>query len=97
RTPPPSLHDALPISNAPRAQYHLFYQLRNFMRLGDGDVNFFRHALNANGSFALVDDRFGVDLSGFMGTISASPTGPIATDPATRSEEHTSELQSREK
>lgn len=70
-------------SSAPRAQYHLFYQLRNFMRLGDGDVNFFRHALNANGSFALVDDRFGVDLSGFMGTISASPTGPIATDPAT--------------
>lgn len=69
-------------SNAPRANYRLFYQIRNFARLGDGDVNFFRHALNAQGSFALVDDRFGVDLAGFMGTISASPTGPISADPA---------------
>jgi uncharacterized protein (PEP-CTERM system associated) len=69
-------------SNAPRAKYRLFYQIRNFARLGDGDVNFFRHALNANGSFALVDDRLGVDLTGFMGTIGASPTGPISADPA---------------
>ncbi len=69
-------------SEAPRASYRLFYQLRNFFRLREGDANFFRHALNAQGSFALVDDRFGVDLSGFMGTISATPTGPISNDPA---------------
>jgi len=68
-------------SNAPRANYRLFYQVRNFVRLGDGDTNFFRQALNANGSFALVDDRFGVDLTGMMGTIGASPTGPISNDP----------------
>lgn len=69
-------------SHAPRASYRLFYQLRNFLRLGEGEANFFRHALNAQGSFALVDERLGVDLSGFMGTISASPTGPVTSDPA---------------
>lgn len=69
-------------STAPRANYRLFYQIRNFVRLGNGDANFFRHALNARGSFALVDDRFGVDLTGFMGTISATPTGAVSSDPA---------------
>lgn len=69
-------------SNAPRAQYRLFYQLRNFLRVGDGDFNLFRHALNGNGSFALVDDRLWLDLSGFMGTINASPSGAISADPA---------------
>jgi len=69
-------------STAPRANYRLFYQLRNFVRLREGDTNFFRHALNAQGSFALIDDRFGVDLAGYMGTINASPTGPISADPA---------------
>jgi len=69
-------------SSAPRASYQLSYQLRNFVRLGEGDFNFFRHALNGRGSFALVDDRFGVDLFGFMGTINASAAGPISDDPA---------------
>jgi len=69
-------------STAPRASYRLFYQLRNFVRLSDGETNFFRHALNGQGSFALVDDRFGVDLTGFMGTINASPMGAISADPA---------------
>lgn len=68
-------------SRTSRADYRLFYQIRNFVRLGDGETSSFRHALNARGSFALIDDRFGVDLSGFMGTIGASPTGAISTDP----------------
>jgi uncharacterized protein (PEP-CTERM system associated) len=68
-------------SDAPRANYRLFYEMRNFVRLREGDFNFFRHALNAHGSFWLIDDRFGVDLSGFMGTISDSPTGPVSSDP----------------
>lgn len=69
-------------SFAPRARYNLFYQLRNFWRVRDGDTNFFRHALNGTGSFALVDDRLWLDLSGYMGTISASATGPVTIDPA---------------
>lgn len=68
-------------SNAPRANYRLFYQIRNFLRVSEGETNFFRQALNARGSFALIDDRFGVDLTGLMGTVSASPMGPITTDP----------------
>jgi len=68
-------------SHAPRANYQLFYQIRNFLRVSEGETNFFRQALNARGSFALIDDRFGVDLTGLMGTISASPMGPISTDP----------------
>lgn len=68
-------------SSSSRADYRLFYQVRNFVRLRDSDTNFLRHALNARGSFTLVDDRFGVDLTGFMGTIGASPTGAISTDP----------------
>jgi len=68
-------------STAPRASYRLFYQLRNFVRLSEGDTNFFRHALNAQGSFALIDDRFGVDLTGYMGTVNASPMGAISADP----------------
>ncbi len=69
-------------SNAPRASYRLFYQIRNFVRLRESETNFFRHALNARGSFALVDDRLGVDLTGFMGTIGATPTGAVSSDPA---------------
>jgi uncharacterized protein (PEP-CTERM system associated) len=69
-------------SLAPRAKYRLLYQLRNFWRVQDGDTNLFRHALNATGSFALVEDRFWVDLDGYMGTINASASGPIAADPA---------------
>jgi len=68
-------------SNAPRANYRLFYQIRNFLRVSEGETNFFRQALNAQGSFALIDDRFGVDLTGYMGTIGASAMGPITTDP----------------
>ncbi len=69
-------------SMSPRARYNIDYQLRNFWRVRDGDTNFFRHGLNANGSFALVDDRLWLDLSGFMGTINASAAGPISADPA---------------
>lgn len=69
-------------SSSPRAKYRLFYQLRNFWRLGDGEDRLYRHALNGRGSFALVDDRLGVDLSGYMGTINASTSGAIAVDPA---------------
>ncbi len=69
-------------SNRPRASYRLFYQLRNFLRVQEGDTNFLRHALDAQGSFALVDDRLWLDVTGFMGTINASPTGAISSDPA---------------
>lgn len=69
-------------STAPRAQYRLFYQLRNFLRLSDGEFNLFRHALDGQGSFALVDDRLWLDLTGFMGTINASAAGSISADPA---------------
>ncbi len=68
-------------SDAPRASYNLFYQLRNFWRVGDNEFTLARHALNGAGSFALVDDRLWVDVSGFMGTINASPAGTISTDP----------------
>ncbi len=69
-------------SFAPRARYDVFYQLRNFWRVRDGDTNLFRHALNATGSFALVEDRLWLDLAGYMGTISSSAAGPITVDPA---------------
>jgi uncharacterized protein (PEP-CTERM system associated) len=69
-------------SFAPRARYDVFYQLRNFWRMRDGDSNLYRHALNANGSFALVEDRLWLDLAGYMGTISTSAAGPITIDPA---------------
>lgn len=68
-------------SNAPRAKYELFYQMRNFWRVRDEEFNLFRHALNGSGSFALVDDRLWVDLTGYMGTVNASATGPLSTDP----------------
>lgn len=68
-------------SNNPRASYNVFYQMRNFLRVGESDLTLFRHALNGNGSFALVDDRLWIDASAFMGTINASPTGALSTDP----------------
>lgn len=69
-------------SSSSRAKYRLFYQLRNFWRLGDGEDRLYRHALNGRGSFTLLDDRLGVDLSGHMGTINASTSGAISADPA---------------
>jgi len=69
-------------SSSSRAKYRLFYQLRNFARLSDGESRLMRHALNGQGSFALVDDRLGVDLSGYIGTINASASGAISADPA---------------
>jgi len=68
-------------SNAPRATYNLFYQIRNFVRVDEGETDFFRHALNGRGSFALYEDKLWVDLYGYAGTINASAAGPIAFDP----------------
>lgn len=68
-------------SSAPRASYDVLYQIRNFVRVNEGETNFFRHALNGNGSFALYEDKFWVDLFGYAGTINASANGPIAFDP----------------
>jgi len=69
-------------SLTPRARYDVFYQLRNFWRVREKESHLFRHALNANGSFALVDDRLWLDLAGYMGTISDAAGGPISIDPA---------------
>ena len=68
-------------SRSPRARYDVFYQMRNFWRIGENETTLARHALNANGSFALGDDRLWVDLTGYMGTLNASAEGPIALDP----------------
>ncbi len=68
-------------SRSPRARYDVFYQMRNFWRIGENETALARHALNANGSFALGDDRLWVDLTGYMGTLNASVDGPIALDP----------------
>ena len=68
-------------SNAPRASYSLFYQMRNFLRVREGDFTLMRHALDARGSFALIDDRFWLDATAYMGNVSTSPTGAIAPDP----------------
>lgn len=65
-----------------RSRYRLMYQLRNFWRVRENDSNLFRHALQADGTFALLQDRLGVDASGFMGTTNASASGPISLDPA---------------
>lgn len=69
------------VSTAPRASYNLFYKLRNFYRVDASESNLFRHSLNANGSFAMVDDRLWVDLSAYMGAISRTADGPILEDP----------------
>lgn len=69
-------------SNSPRANYYLFYEMRNFLRVDSGDSEVARHALNATGSFALVEDRLWLDLAGYMGTATDSVTGPIAVDPS---------------
>lgn len=71
-------------SNSPRANYSLNYQLRNLWLAGADapDTHKLRHALNARGSFALLgSDRFWVDLTGYMGTVNNSLTGPLAPDP----------------
>lgn len=68
-------------SNAPRAKYNVFYQLRNLWRVNEGETSLFRHTLNANGTFALGDDRLWLDLSGYMGTLNGSALGPISEDP----------------
>lgn len=68
-------------SNAPRANYSLFYQMRNFWRVDEGETNLMRHAMNGRGSFALYEDNLWLDLAGYMGTVSASSGGPIAYDP----------------
>ncbi|MFP5405034.1 MAG: TIGR03016 family PEP-CTERM system-associated outer membrane protein, partial [Gammaproteobacteria bacterium] len=68
-------------SNAPRASYSVFYQMRNFLRVREGNVDLMRQALDARGSFALVDDRLWLDATGYMGNVSQSATGAISADP----------------
>lgn len=68
-------------SRSPRAQYDLFYELRNVWRVAENETALARHALNANGRFALAGDRLWVDLTGYMGSFNASAEGPIASDP----------------
>lgn len=70
-------------SDSRRANYYLFYEMRNLWRVDGGDAKLFRHALNATGSFALVEDRLWLDLAGYMGTTTDSAAGPIAVDPST--------------
>lgn len=65
-----------------RAQYQLFYQLRNFWRADGGESTLYRHSLNAKGAYTLVEERLGIDASGFMGTLNDPTAGPIAFDPA---------------
>ncbi len=68
-------------SNAPRANYRLSYQMRNFFRVREGEFNLLRHSLNGRGSFALVGDRLWVDAAAFMGNVAQSVNGPISADP----------------
>lgn len=70
-------------SNSPRANYYVFYEMRNFWRVDGGETALARHALNATGSFALLEDRLWLDLSGYMGTATDSATGPLSIDPST--------------
>lgn len=64
-----------------RAQYRLSYQMRNFWRADGGESALFRHALNAAGTFSLIEDRVGVDATAYMGAISNAVDGAIAFDP----------------
>ncbi len=70
-------------SNSPRAHYELNYQLRNLWLAGvdSPDTHRLRHAFNGRGSFALLDDRLWLDLTGYMGMVNNSLTGPLAVDP----------------
>lgn len=69
-------------SSHPRARYDVFYQMRNFYRFGEGEATLFRHAMRGTGTFMLDEEHLGVDLSGFMASINASPEGPLSVDPS---------------
>lgn len=69
-------------SNSPRASYSLHYEMRNYWRVSGDDTELARHALNATGRFALLEDRLWLDLHGYMGTVADSAAGPIALQPS---------------
>lgn len=65
-----------------RANYTLFYQLRNLWRLDDGDSAVFRHSLDGRGTFAVGGgERLWVDLQGFMGYVNNLSDGRLSGDP----------------
>ncbi|MCL4183302.1 MAG: TIGR03016 family PEP-CTERM system-associated outer membrane protein [Burkholderiaceae bacterium] len=69
-------------STSRRANYTLFYQLRNLWRLDDGDSALFRHSLDGRGTFALGGgERLWVDLQGFMGYVNNLSDGRLSGDP----------------
>jgi uncharacterized protein (PEP-CTERM system associated) len=68
-------------SDAPRANYRVLYQMRNFFRLRDFDFDLARHALNGSGSFALVGDNLWIDASAFVGSIGSATDANLSYDP----------------
>ncbi|HRO60548.1 MAG TPA: TIGR03016 family PEP-CTERM system-associated outer membrane protein [Burkholderiaceae bacterium] len=70
-------------STAPRANYDLAYQMRNFMRIGDdSDLTLLRHNLSGRGTFAIGGDNLWLDVAAFMGSVNASPSGSLSIDPS---------------
>lgn len=68
-------------STTPRADYFLYYQMRNLWRLDGGDSALYRHSLDGYGNFSLVQDRLWVDLHGFMGYVNNTADGRLSGDP----------------
>jgi uncharacterized protein (PEP-CTERM system associated) len=71
-------------SDAPLAQYSVYYQMSNFARFNDNGTDWdTRHGLNANGSFALYEDNLWLDASAFSGQVATSIEGAMSINQST--------------